>query len=394
MLSQSVVSDDSGLKALIRDLETEDSIALDTEFHGEKRYWPDLYLIQISGSMGPVAVDPLGIDDLSPLGKILESGSTVKIIHSARNDIEVLMHHLGIEFRSVFDTQLAAAFLGFSRQTSLSNIVKAECGVYPKKGHTLSDWSLRPLTDDQIQYALDDVRYLPEIYRNQVSRLREKGRLEWYQEEACSLVDPMTYNNSLKRIFRRIKSRSKIRQNRLSLLWALINWREEAARSINKPRNYVAKDYVIGAITAMAPGKLSSLSRLRGISDRFIGSWGEQLLEVVSSSMKDPDDDYPEIPSHHSRPGVSARRDILRIFLKQESCRLGISSELLLSKDLIYALAKDPPRSEDELYSIKELSGWRKEALGEDLVSLLKGELALKLNSSRGSGLDFIRVDE
>lgn len=387
-----VITRRSDLEDLVSGLLGEDAVALDTEFHGEKRYWPDLFLVQISGSAGPVAIDPLEISDLSALGELVSSSGTVKVIHSSRNDIEVLMHHLGVQFSSVFDTQLAAAFLGFERQPSLSKLVKAECGLYPKKGHTLSDWSIRPLGEDQLEYALDDVRYLLDIYRNQMARLTESGRLEWYREEAEYLTDPATYGGSVGRMFKKIRSRSKIRKNRLGVLWALLNWREKAAMEINKPRNFVARDHVVGAIAAMAPGNMKSLSSLRGIQDGFISRWGQEVLDAVRKAMKDPDQGYPDIPRHHARPGVSARRDILRIFLKQESCRLGISPELLLSRDLIAALANDPPTTEEELYAIDELSGWRKKALGRELVSLLSGRLALKLSSSGESGLDFVKV--
>ena len=153
-----MINTQDGLERLTDKLRGEKAIAVDTEFHGERRYWPDLFLIQIADTDGPVAVDPLEVKDLSSLARLFESKSPVKVIHSARNDIDVLMHHLNVEFASVFDTQLAAAFLGHDRQTALFKLVKAECGIYPKKGHTLSDWSLRPLADDQIEYALDDVR--------------------------------------------------------------------------------------------------------------------------------------------------------------------------------------------------------------------------------------------
>jgi len=149
--NKSVITSKKDLDRLVERLAQEEAIALDTEFHGERRYWPDLFLIQIAGTDGPVAVDPLEIDDLAPLGRLLESESTIKVIHSARNDIDVLMHHLKVTFRSVFDTQLAAAFLGHDRQTALFKLIKTECNVYPKKGHTLSDWSLRPLGEGQIE---------------------------------------------------------------------------------------------------------------------------------------------------------------------------------------------------------------------------------------------------
>ena len=192
---------------------------------------------------------------------------------------------------------------------------------------------------------------------------------------------------------RKVRSTAKIRNNRLHVLWALIKWRENAARQLNKPRNFVVRDHVLGAITALTPISKKALSRVRGISSGFILKWGDEVLEVISDAENSPAKDIPDIPRYHSIPGVSARVDILRIFLKQESCRLGISPELLLSNDLIKSLAKNPPENEKELYSLLELTGWRKDAFGDDLISLLKGNLALKLNPKGSAGLHFIRIE-
>ena len=394
MSNTTIIDTQEELNKLIENLKKEDVIALDTEFHGEKRYWPELFLIQFAGRNGPVAVDPLGIEDLSPIGELLESEVPIKVIHSARNDIDVLMHHLNIVFSSVFDTQLAAAFLGYELQVSLYNLVKTECGKAPQKGHTLSDWSIRPLSKEQIEYALNDVRYLLKIYRNQMKRLKSTGRLNWYTEQAESLTLPSTYEIPLKKVFQRVRSTGKITKRRLPVLWALVQWREKTAEKLNKPRNYIVRDHLLGAITAMAPDKISSLSRLRGISSGFIKKWGNEILAVIKEARINPPENIPDIPKYHSKPGISARRDILRIFLKQESNRLGISPALLLSSDMMDALAKHPPVSEEDFSVIPGLSGWRREALGDDLISLLEGKLALSLKPGRRPGLKFIKVEE
>jgi len=382
------------LNKLIENLKKEDVIALDTEFHGEKRYWPELFLIQFAGRNGPVAVDPLGIEDLSPIAELLESEVPIKVIHSARNDIDVLMHHLDIGFSSVFDTQIAAAFLGYELQISLYNLIRTECGNAPQKGHTLSDWSIRPLSKEQIEYALNDVRYLLSIYRNQMKRLKSTGRLNWYTEQAESLTLPSTYEIPLKKVFQKVRSTGKITTSRLPVLWALVKWREKIAEELNKPRNYIVMDYILGAITAMAPEKISSLSRLRGISSGFVNKWGKEILEVIREARTNPPKDIPDIPKYHSKPGISARRDILRIFLKQESNRLGISPALLLSSEMMDALAKHPPCSKEDFSAIPGLSGWRREALGDDLISLLDGKIALSLKQGQRPGLKFVKVEQ
>lgn len=394
MSNTTLIDTQEELNRLIENLKKEDVIALDTEFHGEKRYWPELFLIQFAGRNGPVAVDPLGIGDLSPISELLESEVPVKVIHSARNDIDVLMHHLDIVFSSVFDTQLAAAFLGYELQISLYNLVRTECGKAPQKGHTLSDWSMRPLSREQIEYALNDVRYLLKIYRNQMKRLKSTGRLNWYTEQAESLTIPSTYDIPLKKVFQRVRSTGKITKNRLPVLWALVQWREKIAEELNKPRNYIVRDHILGAITSMAPEKIDSLSRLRGISTGFIKKFGNEMLAVIREARSNPPENIPDIPKYHSKPGISARRDILRIFLKQESNRLGISPALLLSSDMMDALAKHPPGSKEDFSTIPGLSGWRREALGDDLISLLEGKLALSLKQGRRPGLKFVKVEE
>ena len=393
MSNTTLIDTQEELNKLIENLKKEDVIALDTEFHGEKRYWPELFLIQFAGRNGPVAVDPLGIEDLSPIAELLESEVPIKVIHSARNDIDVLMHHLDIVFSSVFDTQLAAAFLGYELQISLYNLIRTECGNAPQKGHTLSDWSIRPLSKEQIEYALNDVRYLLSIYRTQMKRLKSTGRLNWYTEQAESLTLPSTYEIPLKKVFQKVRSTGKITTSRLPVLWALVKWREKIAEELNKPRNYIVRDYILGAITAMAPEKISSLSRLRGISSGFVNKWGKEMLEVIREARTNPPKDIPDIPKYHSKPGISARRDILRIFLKQESNRLGISPALLLSSEMMDALAKSPPRSEEDFSSIPGLSGWRREALGDDLISLLDGKIALSLKQGQRPGLKFVKVE-
>ncbi len=394
MSNTTLVETQEELNRLVKTLKKEDVIALDTEFHGEKRYWPELFLIQFAGRNGPVAVDPLGIEDLSPIGELLESKVPVKVIHSARNDIDILMHHLGIVFSSVFDTQLAAAFLGNEPQISLYNLIRNECGKAPHKGHTLSDWSVRPLSKEQIEYALNDVRYLLSIYDNQMTRLKSTGRLNWYTEQAESLTFPSTYEIPLQKIFKRVRSTGKITKSRLPILWALVQWRERIAEELNKPRKYIVKDHILGAITAMAPENINNLSRLRGITSGFVNNYGKEMLAVIREARINPPGNIPDIPKYHSKPDISARRDILRIFLKQESNRLGISPALLLSSDMVDSLAKHPPSSVEDFSAIPGLSGWRKEALGDDLISLLKGKLALSLKPGRSPGLRFVKVEQ
>ena len=387
-----LVETGEGLRALVGRLLQVDAVGVDTEFHSERRYWPELFLVQVSDREGCAAIDPLAVGDLSPLKEVFMAERPVKIIHSSRNDIEVLAHHLDTGFRSVFDTQLAGAFTGAGEQTSLYNLVRSVCGISADKGHTLSDWSVRPLSEEQIEYAIDDVRYLLEIYDAQMKSLTRSGRLSWYLSEAATLTDPGSYSVPLEKIFRKTRSAGKVRKSGLPLLWNLVQWREKVAMELDKPRNFIMKDYTLAAVAAMQPARLNSLERLRGITSGFLDKWGDTLLDIVRTTASRPPKNVPRILRAHSTQGASARKQILRIFLAQESIRLGISPSLLLPKDLLDSIASDPPSSPEDLYSMEGIAGWRTEALGDDLISLLRGDLALCLKPGRSNGLRFVRV--
>lgn len=380
------------LAALVERLRCADAIGVDTEFHSERRFRAELFLIQISDRHGCAAVDPLAVRDLSPLREICTAESPVKIFHSARNDIEILSHVLQVPFRSVFDTQLAGAFIGEGEQTSLAKLISSICGASPRKGHTLSDWSLRPLSPDQIEYAMNDVRYLLDIYDSQNRRLRSSGRLHWYQAEASSLTDPSSYGVSPDRLFRRARSAGKVRKTGLPYLWTMVLWREKVAMELDRPRNFIMKDFILAAIAAMQPTRLESLSRIRGISSGFLERWGGEILEVIDLARRNPPTDIPDIPGEHAPSGVSARKKVLQIFLAQESERLGIAPSMLLPGELLDRLAADPPASQEELHAFDGIVGWRTEALGADLVALLRGELALCLKPGKHAGLRFVRL--
>ncbi len=387
-----VVSTSGQLEETVERMLGAEAIAVDTEFHGEHRYWPELFLVQLADERGPLVVDPLAVGDLSPLGRLMEAESPVKVLHSARNDIAILARELGVRFSSVFDTQLAAAFLGHGEQTGLTALLRSVCGIRKHKGYTLSDWSVRPLSDEQLEYALDDVRHLLEIYRKQRDELTSGGRLEWYRSEAEELVDPETYGVPLERLLRKARSAGKVKRSRLPLLWELVRWRERVARELDKPRNYIVKDYVLAGMATMTPRDVSALSRLRGVSRGFLERWGEDVVQLVARVSENPPEDVPELRRTSNRPGVSARRDLLRIFLKQESRRLKIAPSILLPKSIMEAMATEPPASAEELFSMPGMTGWRSSALGDDLVALLGGRLGLCMGRGRNGGLRFVEV--
>lgn len=382
-----------GLAELVRKCSFEEAVAIDTEFHGEKRYWPDLYLVQISAAgVSPVAVDPIAVPDLSPLGELLGNHNVVKIIHSARNDIGVLLHAIpGVSIRNVFDTQIAAAFLGYGEQMSLANLVKTVCKAKAPKQYSMSDWSARPLSPDQVLYALDDVRYLPEMYSRLRTQLERRGRMQWFLDESGSLSDPETYSVSPEDQFRKTRSADKVKPQHHPLLWMLVKWREELARSMNRPRQFVAQDSLLCRIAILSPASVGDLSVLRGLPGGFMEKYGDEIVRIGAECRAAPPDDTPVVEPSDQDWGRSARKDILRIFLKKKSAEFKISPSVLLPKDTFELLLDNPPKSLEDLQGRTGIPGWRKDALGSELVDLFNGRLGLMLSGSRGIKLVRLR---
>lgn len=388
----SLISDQETFNNLIKDLRTRPVVALDTEFHCEKRFWPDLFLVQLAADgIGPVAVDPLKIDDLAPLAELFADEGVVKILHSARNDLAILFNDIpGFRAKNLFDSQIAAAFLGYGEQISLVNLVHSVCGVKARKKYSMSDWSARPLAEGQLEYALDDVRYLVKVHEALASELKKKGRTHWFEGESESLSNPTSYAISTERLFSKARSAGKVKKSNFDLLWVLVNWREEVAREMNRPRFFVARDHLLCRLAVLSPRDSESIRSLRGLPGGFVEKYGDAIVEEARKCRETPPTDVPKLRLPRHDWGYAARKDILRIFLKMKSKSLDLSPALLLPKDSFESILENPPKNLQQLMDRTDLTGWRKEALGPELVDLLTGKLALSLK--KGNSLRFIKV--
>ncbi len=395
MISESCLIDsEEALAALAERLGKAGVIAVDTEFHGEKRYWPELYLLQIADDQEePVAIDPLSISSLAPLRGVMEDERITKVLHSARNDLSILRRVMECDVHNVFDTQVAAAFLGYGEQISLSKLIGKLCGNSSRSSFSLSDWSRRPLSEEQLAYALDDVRFLLRMHGILSRELECAGRTGWFRDEVAYLTDPRTYGESLEPAFRKAKSSGKVRKTNLPVLWALVKWREGIAKSQDRPRQRVVRDSQLCRIAAMSPTSVKNLQRLRGLPSGVVSRWGTEIVSEVARARDSPPRDVPEIQDTRPETGTSARQDVLRIFLKQKSSGMRIAPSLLLPRDIARSLLSDPPSSIEDLMERNDMADWRKEALGEELVDLLNGRIALSLDGDPALGITFVRVE-
>lgn len=387
-----LIEDQETFDTLVRELLQKPVVALDTEFHCEKRYWPDLYLLQIAADdLGPLAVDPLKVRDLSSLAELFACSEVVKVLHSARNDLAILFNDIpDLEVKNLFDSQIAASFLGYGDQISLVNLVQAVTGVKARKKYSMSDWSARPLAEGQLEYALDDVRYLVKVYRTLSSQLKKKGRSSWFLGEQEALLQPETYQISLEKLFSKARSAGKVKKANFPLLWRLVCWREDAAREINRPRHFIARDHMLCRLALLAPTDTGAIESLRGLPGGFVEKYGDQIVETSLECRKTPPKNVPSISMPRHDWGYAARKDILRIFLKMKSKSLDLSPSLLLPKESFESILENPPKNLKQLMARDDLTGWRKEALGPEMVDVLTGELAISLK--KGSSIRFVKV--
>ncbi|HCG62128.1 MAG TPA: ribonuclease D, partial [Collinsella sp.] len=230
-----------------------DAIAVDTEFLRERTFHPRLCLVQIATPAESVAVDPLVIDDLSPLAELMADESVVKVFHACSQDMEVMLHTVGALPRPIFDTQVAAAFLGERQQISYGALVQTFCGVSLPKTESLTDWSRRPLSDKQIEYAIDDVKYLIVAYTEMMSRLRELGRVDWVLDELRPLADESHYRADRHEAFRKVKRINSCSRHQLGIARELAAWREDRAERRNIPRKWVMSDDTLLALVKRNP---------------------------------------------------------------------------------------------------------------------------------------------
>ena len=368
-----LVTDPGELRAVVARMRKCGKIGFDTEFVGERSYFPRLCLIQLGTEQEVVAVDPLSIEDLSPLGDLLFDPSVLKIVHAGRQDMQIVYQRMGRAPTPVFDVQIAASVLGFSVQSAYASLVREFLGVDLKKGHSYSDWSTRPLSASQLMYALDDVRYLPALHDLMAARLEKEGRMPWIERDMASLSSSASYELIPEEKYRKLKGWTTLNGRSLAVLRGLIAWREREAMRRDVPRRRVLADESALAIARSRPANEESLRRVRGLEWKAGGASSMAVLEVVREALALPDDQLPETAS--SRPHINGER----------ACVVSLLSALLRCQARVHKVAPELFACADDLErlsvgerdDIPALEGWRFDLLGKKLLELLEGKLVL-----------------
>ena len=350
-------------------------ITIDTEFLRETTFWPELCLVQMASPTLEVLVDPLakGID-LQPLFELMANPNVVKVFHAARQDIEIIYHLGGLIPHPIFDTQVAAMVCGFGDSISYDQLVQKIKNVQIDKSSRFTDWSRRPLTEKQLDYALADVTHLRDVYLALKAQLEREGRSLWLTEEMDILESRDTYDMHPDDAWLRLKSRLR-KPTELAILKFVAAWREREARSRNVPRSRVLKDDAIFEIAQQQPKDAEALSRLRTIPKGWERSAsGTAIIETVNAALALPKEDMPKAPRHsHAPEGSGAAVELLKVLLKLTADKHGVAAKVIANSEDLDKIA-----SEGEKASVAALTGWRRELFGDVALKLINGEVALR----------------
>ena len=369
------------LADLVEQALQQEAVALDTEFVWERTYYPALGLVQLGWSADDVfLIDPVAIEDLSALGRLLASRETVKILHDATQDLQILARATGAMPANVFDTQRAAGFVGLTGTASLQDLVQWAVDLRLDKGETRTNWLQRPLSDDQLDYAEDDVRYLPTVRSRLIDEARQRSRLPWVESEMERYEDEALYAASDPQdAVDRIKARGLGRLNghQRAVLRAVAAWRERAARRLDRTRRMVLPDDALVDLALKRPSSHDDLGRMK-FSDRQLDHYAEDLLTAVAAGEAAG----PETVQRRGRPTPEDERRAARLLVAQ-AVVAGVCATSEIDAAIVATKAELRGLVDGER-DAPVLSGWRRQLVGADLLSLLDGERSVRLDGPDG----------
>ncbi len=376
-----IITKTEDLTSFCHSLSKEDFVTVDTEFMREGRYWARLCLIQLAGPGDEAILDPLAEGlDLSPFFDLMQKESTTKVFHAARQDLEIFYKLSGHLPHPFFDTQIAAQALGLGDCISYDDLVQARLQRPVNKGSRYTDWGRRPLSREQLSYAISDVTELRDLYPSLLGELKERDRLTWIEEEMSKLTNPDLYTFNPETAWKKIRIR-KAKPQFLAFLKTAAAWREEEAQKQDKPRSRFLRDETLTAIAHNPPKKLQDFESIRGIPKGFQNSQSAaRLFKRLQEVFKNPGAHTPEI-SQHIKPSPSAQNkailELLRVLLQLKAAEHEVSPKLMASQDDLETLLKSHPDHSPLL------QGWRSDIFGHDALRLLKGEVAMKLQGQK-----------
>ncbi|MEO0981199.1 MAG: ribonuclease D [Pseudomonadota bacterium] len=373
------IIDQDALERFCDALSEHDFICVDTEFHRETTFWPQLCLVQASAPGVEGLIDPLHGDlDIGPFLRLIEAESRVKVFHAARQDLEIFTRLIGHPPGPIFDTQIAAMALGLGDSISYDNLIQQVLRRKVDKSSQFTDWTRRPLSEKQLAYALGDVTHLRDAYLEMKRQLEDKDRLSWVHAEMAELEEPSLYDTAPENAWQRLKLR-KPKKDYAAIVAAVAAWREARAQEIDKPRRRILKDDAIQEIADQKPRTEQAFDTLRAVPKGFIRSrHAEGLLETVLAAIEDPEGHAPNLPPRAQNAQTPAGApEMLKVLLKHVSDEAGVVPRLIANAADIERIA----RGEED--GVPAFSGWRDEVFGKRARALLSGRLALSFEKGQ-----------
>ncbi|WP_024510277.1 ribonuclease D [Bradyrhizobium sp. ARR65] len=377
-----VITNSSELAAACDRLARHPVITVDTEFLRETTYYPLLCVVQMASPEEAVVIDALADDiDLKPFFELMGNEKVLKVFHAARQDIEIVWHRAGIIPHPIFDTQVAAMVLGYGDSIAYDQLVQRITGHRPDKTHRFTDWSRRPLTKEQIHYAVSDVTHLRDVFAALDADLKKRGRNNWVSSEMEILTSPKTYDFHPERAWERLKTRVR-KPKELAVLMEVAAWREQEAQSRDVPRSRVLRDEAVGDIATHAPTTLEKLGHLRSLPKGFERSkWGTEIVAAVQRGLARDLASLPKLEKPRGAANGAATVELLKVLLRMTSERHGVASKVIATVDDLEEIAAD-----DEA-DVAALQGWRRELFGEAALALKHGRMALAIERGRVVGV-------
>ena len=373
---------DQGLADFCDHLNSSPVLAIDTEFVRERTYYHKLGLIQVSDGTHCAAIDPIHISNLEPFLNLVRNQSTVKVFHAARQDLEILHRLCDGVIQPVFDTQIAASVVGWGSQISFAKIVNKVLGKKIDKSETYTDWCRRPLSERQIEYALDDVRLLFPVYENLKKILKRLNREEWLQGEFIQLEDPDNFKApNLEKLYMRIKNIRTLAPKNFAIICELVQWREKEAQVRDCLAKNIVRDESLLELARKAPIDSEGLSRIRGLHKNEITRSKKNILAAIQRGLNLPLDQIPKLPEfeiYKPPPGIE---EMLSAFVQIRAETLKIEPSVLADRKKI----NDFVKCFDQKLSLENhplFCGWRKQAIGNQLYLALTGEMALAIGKN------------
>ncbi|HZL36353.1 MAG TPA: ribonuclease D [Tepidisphaeraceae bacterium] len=376
-----IISDEQ-LAHLIANLRTDGSFAYDSEFIGELTYHPQLCVLQVASRNRVALIDPLAQIDLIPFWELLADPAVEKIVHAGDQDIEPVVRHLNRAAANVFDTQIAAGFVGLPYPLSLSKLVAELTGARLGKGLTFSHWDQRPLSAIQLRYAADDVRYLPAAAAELYRRLEALGHTAWAKEECAGVCDPKLYHFDPDTQYLRVRGANSLQPRNAAVLRELTIWRDGAARRHDVPPRSFLRDEVLLDLARNPAKSVEQLSRVRGLPRPVEHEYGNDIVEATARAMTLPPIHMPASRDPEAAPRERFRADAVFATAQCLCAGLSLDPALVASRQEVSEFhryitdgAGDPP---------KMLMGWRKQAVGDELSEILAGNRKMGLEWSKG----------